>query len=45
MNADGTVAGRATGEVSDADVKADIKALKAGDALPDQLVEQEHAAG
>ncbi len=38
VNADGTVAGRATGEVSDADVKADIKALKAGDPLPGQLL-------
>ena len=34
VNADGTVAGRATGEVSDAQMKANIDALKAGKPLP-----------
>jgi thiol-disulfide isomerase/thioredoxin len=34
VDKDGKVAGRATGEVSDADVKANIAALKAGEALP-----------
>ena len=34
VNADGTVAGRATGEVSADQITANIKALKAGKALP-----------
>ena len=34
VNPDGTVAGRATGEVSDADVTANVKALVAGKPLP-----------
>jgi len=34
LNPDGTVAGRATGEVSDADVLANVAALKAGKDLP-----------
>jgi thiol-disulfide isomerase/thioredoxin len=34
VNADGKVAGRATGEVTDADVEANVKALKAGKPLP-----------
>lgn len=34
VDKDGKVAGRATGEVSDADVKANIAALKAGRSLP-----------
>jgi thiol-disulfide isomerase/thioredoxin len=45
VNADGTVAGRATGEVSDADVKADIKALKAGDPLPGSSSSKSSSAG
>ena len=34
VDADGTVAGRATGEVSDAQIKANVDALKAGKPLP-----------
>jgi cytochrome c biogenesis protein CcmG, thiol:disulfide interchange protein DsbE len=34
VGADGKVAGRATGEVTDADVKANVKALKDGKPLP-----------
>jgi thiol-disulfide isomerase/thioredoxin len=34
VDADGKVVGRATGEVSDADVRANIKALAAGEPLP-----------
>jgi hypothetical protein len=34
VNADGTVAGRTTGEVTDAAMKANIAALKAGEPLP-----------
>jgi len=34
VNPDGTVAGRATGEISDADVRANVAALKAGKDLP-----------
>jgi thiol-disulfide isomerase/thioredoxin len=34
VNADGKVAGRATGEVSDADIKANVNALIAGEPLP-----------
>jgi thiol-disulfide isomerase/thioredoxin len=34
VDADGKVVGRATGEVSEADIKANIQALKAGDELP-----------
>jgi cytochrome c biogenesis protein CcmG, thiol:disulfide interchange protein DsbE len=45
VNPDGTVAGRATGEVSDADVKADIKALKAGDPLPGSSSNESSSAG
>ena len=45
VNADGTVTGRATGEVSDADVKADIKALKAGDPLPGSSSSKSSSAG
>jgi cytochrome c biogenesis protein CcmG, thiol:disulfide interchange protein DsbE len=34
VNADGTVAGRGTGELPEDQIKANIKALKAGDELP-----------
>jgi hypothetical protein len=34
VNADGTVAGRGSGELSADEIKADIKALKAGEKLP-----------
>jgi hypothetical protein len=34
VNADGTVAGRGSGELTPAQIRANVKALKAGDPLP-----------
>lgn len=45
VNADGTVAGRATGEVSDAEVTANIAALKAGRDLPLASSSERSSAG
>jgi thiol-disulfide isomerase/thioredoxin len=42
---DGTVAGRATGELSDDQIKANIKALKAGDELPISSSSKSSSAG